>query len=129
VDDITGAKLVEIEIREDGKVVWVHVNGQTELRICQVDSVAITDKRGHNKPIDSSGWRYLLTIPVGWRPAWDEYHASVDENSHVTDQFKVTTDGGVWLHPNADKQAVRWSLHQIYDAPREALGLPPEIKS
>ena len=44
--DITTAKYVEIEIRDDGTVVWVHINGITQPRICQIDMpITITDHR------------------------------------------------------------------------------------
>jgi DNA-binding protein YbaB len=39
------ARIVEIEIRDDGKVVWVHINGQTEFRACEIEEVHITDNR------------------------------------------------------------------------------------
>ena len=48
--DITGAKLVEIEIRDDGKVVWLHVNGATVARICSIETLEITDHRPNQEP-------------------------------------------------------------------------------
>lgn len=36
IDITEPAYEVEIEIREDKKVLWVHVNGQTVLRICRI---------------------------------------------------------------------------------------------
>ena len=160
MNDITGAKLVEIEIRDDGKVLWVHVNGQTETRICSIETLKITDHRPNQEPsstvdfstvaapsepsqnapssepvaprypsdtvdimpVDSAGWRFLLTLPVGWRPALDQYHANMVEGVAL-DQFKVDTNGAVWLHPQASELAVRWAVYSIYDAPKEVLGL------
>jgi len=34
--DITGAGNVEVLIRNDGKVVWVNIDGMCALRICQI---------------------------------------------------------------------------------------------
>jgi len=48
--DITAPKLgVQVEIRADGKVLWVHVDGITELRICQVEGLEIVDNRPENR--------------------------------------------------------------------------------
>jgi hypothetical protein len=69
-------------------------------------------------------WRFLLTIPVGWRPPMDTYYAEMGVEDGPRDQHKVTTDGGVWIHPDANELAVRWALHLNLKAPREALGLP-----
>lgn len=43
--DITGADNVEIQIREDKKVIWVNVQGVCVLRICQIKNLALTDER------------------------------------------------------------------------------------
>jgi len=43
--DITAPKIVEIQIRHDGKVVWIHINGETVLRICQIGDLRLTDDR------------------------------------------------------------------------------------
>jgi hypothetical protein len=44
--DITAPKFgVEVEIREDGKVLWVHVDGVSVLRICQIDRLEVNDHR------------------------------------------------------------------------------------
>ena len=45
LQDITGAKVVEVEIRNDGKVVWLNVDGITRTRVCRVDQLVITDNR------------------------------------------------------------------------------------
>lgn len=34
--DITGAENVTVEFRGDGNVLWVHVDGVTVLRVCQI---------------------------------------------------------------------------------------------
>lgn len=48
--DITAPKLgVQVEIRADGKVLWVHVDGITELRICQIEGLEIVDNRSANR--------------------------------------------------------------------------------
>ncbi|KKN88110.1 hypothetical protein LCGC14_0251820 [marine sediment metagenome] len=44
--DITAPKHgVQIEIRGDGKVLWVHVDGMTVLRVCQIPRLDIVDDR------------------------------------------------------------------------------------
>jgi hypothetical protein len=46
MQDITAPEHgVEIEIREDGTVIWVHVNGVTALRICRIPYLVLTDHR------------------------------------------------------------------------------------
>jgi hypothetical protein len=42
--DITGG-VVELEIRHDGKVVWLNVNGATVARVCRIEELHITDNR------------------------------------------------------------------------------------
>jgi hypothetical protein len=45
--DITApAEGVEIEIRNDGKTIWVNVDGICRLRVCQVPALMIVDNRG-----------------------------------------------------------------------------------
>ena len=36
---------VQIQIRNDGKVIWIHVDGMTVLRICQIPRLDIEDER------------------------------------------------------------------------------------
>ena len=36
---------VQIQIRDDGKVIWVHVDGITVLRICQIPQLELDDGR------------------------------------------------------------------------------------
>ncbi|MCK5641159.1 MAG: hypothetical protein KAJ19_10190 [Gammaproteobacteria bacterium] len=44
--DIWGAKVgVDVTIRDDGKVLWVSVDGRTVLRICQIPSLELYDDR------------------------------------------------------------------------------------
>jgi hypothetical protein len=43
--DITGAQKVEIEIRADGKVVWVNVDDVCRLRVCRIEGITINDYR------------------------------------------------------------------------------------
>lgn len=46
--DITAPKIVEIEIRGDGKVIWVNVEGMTVLRVCRIGDLTLTDNhQGH----------------------------------------------------------------------------------
>jgi hypothetical protein len=45
--DITGAKLVEVKVSKNGKVLWVNVNGQCKLRICQIAELQVI---GRNEP-------------------------------------------------------------------------------
>lgn len=43
--DITGANMVEVVIRNDSKVLWVNVDGECELRICQIKEFFLVDDR------------------------------------------------------------------------------------
>ena len=43
--DITAPEQVQIQIRNDGKVVWVNVDGICRLRCCQVGEMEILDER------------------------------------------------------------------------------------
>lgn len=44
--DITAPKFpVEILIREDGKVLWINVDGVCVLRICQIQEIKLEDNR------------------------------------------------------------------------------------
>lgn len=48
--DITGADAVEVEVKRDGKVLWVNVCGICRLRVCQIDDeIVIRDKRPKKK--------------------------------------------------------------------------------
>lgn len=37
--DITGPELCEIQVRQDGKVIWVNVDGRCVLRVCQIEKL------------------------------------------------------------------------------------------
>jgi len=43
--DIIAQDEVEVEIRADGTVLWVHYQGISVLRICQISNLIITDNR------------------------------------------------------------------------------------
>lgn len=43
--DITGARYVTVEIRDDGKVLWVNTEEGCQLRICQIEKIQVCDKR------------------------------------------------------------------------------------
>lgn len=43
--DITGATDVSIQIRADGKVLWVNVDGICALRVCRIDRIVVLDSR------------------------------------------------------------------------------------
>lgn len=43
--DITAPTAVQIQIRADGKVIWVNVNGMCVLRCCQIEVLEVEDQR------------------------------------------------------------------------------------
>lgn len=44
--DVTGPEQVEVLIRNDGKVIWINVDGVCRLRCCRiVNPITITDER------------------------------------------------------------------------------------
>ena len=43
--DIVATSPVEVQVRNDGKVLWVHHDGITVLRICQMPEIEVTDER------------------------------------------------------------------------------------
>jgi len=43
--DLHDSKVVELVIRDDGKVVWVNVDGVCRLRVCRIESLVIEDQR------------------------------------------------------------------------------------
>jgi len=43
--DITAPEDVQIQIHEDGKVIWVNVNGICALRCCQIENLQVEDNR------------------------------------------------------------------------------------
>jgi hypothetical protein len=44
--DITGAKLVEVEVSKDQRVLWINVDGICRLRICQIDRLELQVSSG-----------------------------------------------------------------------------------
>lgn len=45
MQDITGAEIVEIKVRDDGQVIWVNIDDICALRICQIKKVIVEDER------------------------------------------------------------------------------------
>ena len=45
MNDITGAEEVELQIRDDGQVIWVNTENGCVLRICQIKHLSIVDGR------------------------------------------------------------------------------------
>ena len=44
--DVTGAETVEVQVRHDGEVLWVNVDGRCRLRVCQIKGdVMVNDER------------------------------------------------------------------------------------
>ncbi len=43
--DIAGANVVEVSIKEDGKVVWINLDGKCILRVCRVKNMVVDDRR------------------------------------------------------------------------------------
>jgi len=46
--DITAPEAVEIQIREDGKTIWVNVDGMCILRCCKIKNLELADLRRSN---------------------------------------------------------------------------------
>ena len=44
--DITGAEVVEVSIRDDGKVIWINTEKGCVLRICRIGKLILDDRRG-----------------------------------------------------------------------------------
>jgi hypothetical protein len=51
--DVTGAEVVEVVIREDGKVVWVNTEKGCILRVCRIGKFILDDRRGLLKKVSS----------------------------------------------------------------------------
>lgn len=47
--DLTAPGVVQIEVREDGKVVWVNINGICRLRMCRIDTLIVDCKPSKHK--------------------------------------------------------------------------------
>lgn len=43
--DLTGPELVQIEIKSDGKVLWVNVDGVCVFRACRIKYLTVSDNR------------------------------------------------------------------------------------
>ena len=43
--DVSGAEYCQIQIREDGKVVWINVNGICVCRVCRIEELRIIDDK------------------------------------------------------------------------------------
>ena len=43
MEDITGAEVVEVKIRNDGKVLWINTDKGCVLRICQIKKIVVCD--------------------------------------------------------------------------------------
>lgn len=43
--DITGAKFVQVSIRDDGKVLWINTENGCVCRICGIESIVVDDNR------------------------------------------------------------------------------------
>ena len=41
MEDVTAPRHVEIRIREDGKVVWVNVDGICRFRACRIENLIV----------------------------------------------------------------------------------------
>jgi len=46
--DITEPESVQVDIKSDGKVIWVNVNGSCMFRACRIKNLEINDGRKHN---------------------------------------------------------------------------------
>ena len=45
LNDITGSEVVEVAIRDDGKVLWVNSEKGCVLRICRIKQFVLDDRR------------------------------------------------------------------------------------
>ena len=42
--DVTGAKSIEVIVRQDGTVLWVNINGVCAMRVCQAEKIVVRDE-------------------------------------------------------------------------------------
>lgn len=49
--DIAGAETVELQIRNDGKVVWINIDGICRFRVQRFEQLLITDERPQSQPV------------------------------------------------------------------------------
>lgn len=45
MNDVTAPEIVQIQIRGDGTVVWVNINGECALRACRIKNLVLEDCR------------------------------------------------------------------------------------
>lgn len=43
--DITNAGNVELQISNDGKTIWINIDGMCKLRVCKIKRLAVRDDR------------------------------------------------------------------------------------
>ncbi len=43
--DVSGIENCEVRIREDGKVIWINVNGVCVCRVCRIENLEVNDDR------------------------------------------------------------------------------------
>jgi hypothetical protein len=43
--DITAPEIVEVQIRSDGSVLWVNIDGICRLRACNIGNMLVNDER------------------------------------------------------------------------------------
>jgi len=49
--DITAPQVVEVSIRDDGKVLWINVDGICRLRAYQITTLIVEDKRNEENEV------------------------------------------------------------------------------
>jgi hypothetical protein len=45
MEDITGPQIVEVEISQDGRTMWVNIDGECAFRVCTIGNVSVIDHR------------------------------------------------------------------------------------
>lgn len=53
--DITAPRDVQIQIRRDSKVIWIHIDGETVLRVCRIGNLEVDDARAGQNDDNGSG--------------------------------------------------------------------------
>lgn len=43
--DIAAPSIVEVQVRADGKVLWVNVDGICRFRCCRIETIIVNDER------------------------------------------------------------------------------------
>lgn len=54
--DLTGPGVVQVEIREDGTVLWVNVDGICKLRACRIGKITVEDNRKSSRNSCEHAW-------------------------------------------------------------------------